>query len=210
MPRLSWVFVGRTGDFVGFVMLRLICGWPLECLSRILCFPLLYINTFLHTRRGFPRFSRADKSYLACSCLTGGMGGKQMATCCRCTGCVGGRVALSLKHWELTSHTTSNFNVADVSVYGWDSLVGTPTWKSNAPDQKICKKKNLSWLFGADIEIGTASWCQTLTLRRIFLSAHHTHERVLWSKLNLVGTSKLGWHVKLQGEILMSLAYNLY
>ena len=29
----------------------------------------------------------------------------------------------------------------------------TPTLKSNAGDQKVCKKKNLSWLFGADRNI---------------------------------------------------------
>ena len=29
-----------------------------------------------------------------------------------------------------------------------------PMLKSNAGDQKECKKKNLSWLFGADRKIG--------------------------------------------------------
>ena len=29
----------------------------------------------------------------------------------------------------------------------------TPTLKSNAGDQKVCKKKNLSWLFGVDRKI---------------------------------------------------------
>ena len=31
--------------------------------------------------------------------------------------------------------------------------MGTPTLKSNAGDQRVCKKKNLSWLFCADIKI---------------------------------------------------------
>ena len=31
--------------------------------------------------------------------------------------------------------------------------MGTPTLKSNTRDQKVCKKKNLSWLFGADRKI---------------------------------------------------------
>ena len=31
--------------------------------------------------------------------------------------------------------------------------MATPTLKSNAGDQKVCKKKNLSWLFGADRNI---------------------------------------------------------
>ena len=28
--------------------------------------------------------------------------------------------------------------------------MATPTLKSNAGDQKVCKKKNLSWLLGVD------------------------------------------------------------
>ena len=31
-----------------------------------------------------------------------------------------------------------------------DTLLAPPMLKSNAGDQKVCKKKNLSWLFGAD------------------------------------------------------------
>ena len=34
MPRLIWVFAGRTGRFVGFVVLRLICTL---CLCRQIC-----------------------------------------------------------------------------------------------------------------------------------------------------------------------------
>ena len=52
-----------------------------------------------------------------------------------------------------TSHTTSTFNMADVNRKERDSLMATPTLKSNAGDRKVCKKKNLSWLFGADRKI---------------------------------------------------------
>ena len=31
--------------------------------------------------------------------------------------------------------------------------MATPTLKSNAADQKVCKKKNLSWLFDVDRKI---------------------------------------------------------
>ena len=31
--------------------------------------------------------------------------------------------------------------------------MATPTLKLNAGDQKVCKKKNLSWFFGADRKI---------------------------------------------------------
>ena len=34
-----------------------------------------------------------------------------------------------------------------------DSLMETPTLKSSAGDRKVCKKKNLSWLFGVDRKI---------------------------------------------------------
>ena len=52
-----------------------------------------------------------------------------------------------------TSHTRSDFNMADINVYECDLFMGSPTLKSNAGDQKVCKKKNLSWLFGAVIKI---------------------------------------------------------
>ena len=48
-----------------------------------------------------------------------------------------------------TSHTTSIFNMADVNVQERDSLMATSTLKSNAGDEKVYKKKNLSWLLGS-------------------------------------------------------------
>ena len=39
--------------------------------------------------------------------------------------------------------------MADVNVNERDSFMATPTLKSNAGDRKMCKKKNLLWLFGA-------------------------------------------------------------
>ena len=84
-----------------------------------------------------------------------------------------------------TSHTTSTFNMADVNVKQHASLMGTPTLKSNAGDQKVCKKKNPSWLFDADRKIvlwdhsakphDARQWSSDW----IFLSAPHTHERFL-------------------------------
>ena len=82
--------------------------------------------------------------------------------------------------------------MADVSVNERDSFMATPTLKSNAGDRKVCKKKKLSWMLVIFIEksaprdhclalLGEASWCQTMTLGRIFLSAPHTHERFLYS-----------------------------
>ena len=53
----------------------------------------------------------------------------------------------------VTSHTTSTFNMADVNVKESVSLMVTPKLKSNARDQNLCKKKKLSWLFGADRKI---------------------------------------------------------
>ena len=47
-----------------------------------------------------------------------------------------------------TSHTT--YNMTDVNVYKRDSLMASPTLKSDAGDQSVCKKKNISWRFGAD------------------------------------------------------------
>ena len=39
--------------------------------------------------------------------------------------------------------------MADVIVNERDAFMAIPTLKSNAGDRKVCKKKNLSWLFGA-------------------------------------------------------------
>ena len=53
----------------------------------------------------------------------------------------------------MTSHMTSTFNMADIHVKERDSLMATPTLKLNVGDQKVCKKKNLLWLFDADRKI---------------------------------------------------------
>ena len=83
--------------------------------------------------------------------------------------------------------------MADVNV---GTLMATPTLIPNAGDQKVCKKKNLSLVFGADRKIRSsgsllgilrkASWCQTVTLGQVFVSAPHTHERFLYSFLQRV------------------------
>ena len=67
--------------------------------------------------------------------------------------------------------------------------MATPTLNSNAGDQKICKKKKLSWLFDADRKIRTAGSPFDITRHSLvmpnsdprtdFLSAPHTHERFL-------------------------------
>ena len=52
-----------------------------------------------------------------------------------------------------TSHTTSTFNMVDDNVKGRGSFMAILTLTSNAGDRKVIKKKNLSWLFGADRKI---------------------------------------------------------
>ena len=47
----------------------------------------------------------------------------------------------------------STSNMADVNIQERDSLMATPTLKSNAGAQNVHKKKNLSWLFGVDRKI---------------------------------------------------------
>ena len=47
------------------------------------------------------------------------------------------------------SYMTLAFNMADVNVNEHDSIMATPTLKSHTGDGNVCKKKNLSWLFGA-------------------------------------------------------------
>ena len=47
----------------------------------------------------------------------------------------------------------STFNMADINLKKYGSLMVTSTLKSNAAGQKVCKKDNLSWLVGADRKI---------------------------------------------------------
>ena len=48
------------------------------------------------------------------------------------------------------SRTASTFNMADVNVSEGDSLMASSSLKSNAGDQKVCKKTKLTPLFDAD------------------------------------------------------------
>ena len=94
--------------------------------------------------------------------------------------------------------------MADVKVYKRDLLMMTPTLKSNTADQKVCKKKNLSWLFGADRKICPSGSPFGITLqrlvmpnvnfRRIFLSAPHTHESFLYSPTSIYIEDRLSAH----------------
>ena len=52
-----------------------------------------------------------------------------------------------------TSLTKSIFKVADYNVKEREAFTTTPILKSNAGAQKLCKKKNLSCLFGANRKI---------------------------------------------------------
>ena len=76
--------------------------------------------------------------------------------CYQYIGCIGGHVTLSLRHWELTSllrHIRCELLIKRMSTYGNVTREKRGTLKSNAGDQKVCKKKNLSWLFAADRKI---------------------------------------------------------
>ena len=53
-------------------------------------------------------------------------------------------------------HTTSTFYLADINVWERDLLMMPPMLNSNAGNQKVCMKKNLSWLFGVDRKIWTS------------------------------------------------------
>ena len=102
-------------------------------------------------------FTSADKSYLTYPYPTRGMDKKQITT--RDVNTLLYRrsrysVVKALGfHVIATSHTTSTFNIVDVNVQEYDSLMTAPTFKSNDGDHKVCKKKNPSWFFGADRKI---------------------------------------------------------
>ena len=56
--------------------------------------------------------------------------------------------------------------MADVNIKQHDLFMATPTLKSNAVDRKVCNKKNLSWLFGADRKSSDGFFYPHLTLMK--------------------------------------------
>ena len=131
---------------------------------------------FLHTKQGFPYFSPVLTNLISHT-LIWPMGGLKSNnnTCWHYIGCIGGHVTLSLP-----------FNMADINVNKCDLFMATPTIKSNAGDQEICKKKNpvvwcvqknlpLGSLFGITRQSHVMLPCDGKQwLGRIFLSALHS------------------------------------
>ena len=111
-------------------------------------------HPFLHTRQGFLLFSpSADKSYLTYPYPTRWVDKIRITTCvCQYIGCLGGHITLSLdfgswRHCNVTYDI--NFQYSGCQRTGtW--LIYGDSLQLNAGDQKVCKKKNLSWSFGAD------------------------------------------------------------
>ena len=99
-------------------------------------------------------------------------------------GCIEGHVILLLRRWELMSlwrHIQRHFSKWRTSTY---RNITHPMLKSNAGDQRVCKKKNPSWLFGADRKIYPSVSLFGFTLRslvmpnsdpRMDLSIHTSH-----------------------------------
>ena len=87
---------------------------------------------------------------------------------------------------------TSIVNIADVNVQERESWMATPMLKINDGDQKVCKKKNISWLFGVDRKIRPSGSLSGITQQSLvmpnsdpridFLFALHSHERFLYYK----------------------------
>ena len=142
--------------------------------------------TFLHTRHVFPRFSPVLTNLILHTLIRP----------------VGRIKTNKYEHWlyrrsrnsvaktlKLTSHTTSTFNMADINVKQYDLFMAAPTlksvkikcWRSKGMQEKesimrietSVPRNHCLALFGK------ASWFQTVTLGRIFLSAPHTHETFL-------------------------------
>ena len=76
-------------------------------------------------------------------------------------------VVRTLRIDVIASHKMSTFNMVNVNEKQCNLLMVTPTLQSKAEDQKVCKKKNLSWLFGA-----RPSGCQTVIPRGRFFCPH--------------------------------------
>ena len=75
---------------------------------------------------------------------------------------------MSLRHWELTSlgpHIRRQLSIWRKSTY----KKVTPTLKSNAGDQMVCKKKNLSWLFGVDRKIRPSGSLFSITRKSLVM-----------------------------------------
>ena len=126
------------------------------------CHIFLFLSGYLMTRRAeyfilayqtrFSRFSPVLTNLILPTLVDK----KRITTCCQYTGCIGGHITQLLRRWELISFMRRHKgyqlsicpNIPDVKVEELDLLMVTPKLHSSAGDQKLCKKKNLSWLFG--------------------------------------------------------------
>ena len=96
------------------------------------------------------------------------------------------------------SHTTSSFIMADVNVWERDSLLTTPTLKSNAGDQNVCKIKNLSWLFGVNRKLRPSGSLFGITRQSLVMpnsdprtDFFYPHLKLMTDSYNLVSGSLL-------------------
>ena len=92
-------------------------------------------------------FTSADKPYLTYPYPIRGIDKKRITTPVVNNGCIGSHVTLSLRRWELTPLRRHIRRQLSVGGRQRDTLMATPMLKSNSGDQKVCKKKNLSWFF---------------------------------------------------------------
>ena len=110
------------------------------------------------------------------------------STICQYIGCIGGQVTLSLRNWELTSsqcHIRHQLSIWQTSTWlvNGNSYIKIKCWRSNGFLAWI--EKSVPW-DNCLASLGEASWCQTVTLGRIFLSVPQTHERFLYSSVSVV------------------------
>ena len=120
----------------------------------------------------------------------------------------------------VTSHTKPIFNMADVNVKDRDSFTATPTLSKMLELEKYARKRiyhGCSMRIEKSVpldhflaSLGKASWWQTMTLGRIFLSALHTHNSyILAFPLCLNGkTDEYCAHFSLETHFLQSKHWN--
>ena len=105
-----------------------------------------YVSLFLHTRQGFPWFSSVLTNLILHTHIWpgawGGAGGID-------TNWITSPV-VNVKMLGVDVTYGISFEYGGHQCIGTWLVNGTPTLNSNAGDQKVYKKKNLSWLFGAD------------------------------------------------------------
>ena len=147
--------------------------------------------TFLHIGKGFPQ-SPVLANFLTRPYPSSGKDKIEHFHVLWHTGCEWRTSQYAIVKVDVTeSNDVTKRHGIVITIWRTSAIEMTALSKTHVQKWKICKKKNPSWVWGINRKIRPsglqsditrqASWCQTATLGRFFLSTSHTHDGFLYS-----------------------------